>query len=1371
MDSRCFLALFLLPCLFVQESVSQDAECFCVLPEHQPSFSGTAEDDSLAGSTLAGDCAELNGLYQEECGTCECGDIDLAVGLLNRNNVTLKLLPGSYKLSTVHVVESVVSVSIVGLGAVRENTVVECADKVGLAFVNVTNLTIENLAISNCGLRDENLAGISERAKELVVFNDTYSILKDVNRAVLVVYSTHVTFRNMVIRDTHGVGLTALNMLGESSLDGVHFTNNSGITLKEASSETQLLYNGTGGSAMFFYGDTTSDEAEIDNHLLIQNCLFENSRSSSNINSYVLVDSLFEIDDFQQFHFSADSRDTVYPLDGAAGMSLIFSHHSDYHTSVILNNTRFRRINHFDGGCMSVFFERASANTSVLLDGISFDDCRGENIGGGLLVGFGYPKAQRDIIYTSIEQSVVVRNTNFSDCRAAWGAGLAVMSIPTFFPSSILYQRLISLENCSWTNNRGSLGAAASFWEAKYHGVQRRFGMSITMTNCSFTENRIDSSDTPQFNSAVLNFDAVSVVFNGSTYFGQNKLSCIGATRSELIVYDHFFAEDTQVSFGGVLDFRDTSFFIMKKNSNVTFSNNKALWRGGAVSVNAFTPWPLYVYGGCFLHFDRFRACPDGNCYDPNNDGPYKITFRGNKARLLGHDIFGATFKFCPWVNTTFEGPETLTFFETKLSDIMQFSTSDLHGRDIINFYMTHAEVAENTTYPQEVMPGQLWNLDVTIYDFFNQSVPSVNTLYLPEPNGEVNITRGFSVDDNIVSYVESQESLRMVFNGTENEEIDFQFLAISRFQPVGSFNIKLSKCKAGFIYNSAMESCVCNPDLESLHETIQCNSDGTISRDVRLWVGVQNEGNITSFATSLCQFDYCNENVPVLHNLSDGSEQCQYNRTGMLCGECKEGLSRVFGSNQCKECENFWLFYIALYLLSGIVIVCGIFALQISVSSGYLNGPILYANLLSAYGNFIFPNNVLRYHDPIYVIFLFLNLEIGYETCYYDGMTQLGISGIKLLYPFYLLSIVIVIVIIGKAYPRFLRLESLKPVRAIATIWFLSFATLFQSCVDFLSIAVLDYKHNGTTTTDYRWLLDASVDFGRGWHGILVVLSVVVLVVLLLPQVIVNLLYRPLHKVRFTEKLLQKWWPLFDAWHNPFRANFRFWFGFQLLFRIITSSVLSSRQITAATFSFFVSVLELTTYTIFQAFVRPYKGWARNIFDLIFLFDLVILTMSSLYYQLLQSLESSQQDLATVIQHHYVTTECCLVVAFVLTLLLFTGFFLNRVGFLKYCIETLIPKAPLGVRKMLMALFKDAGYHSSNSMGENLANQMGGVEVNPSVQAQRGVVHFSVSLPSADESQNEDQTGQEDDSVFADDDYRQFRYSQYRESVFEHLR
>ena len=1304
----CSPCVFLLFLFAVKTTKSQNIICVIPSPSSEGSTSGLSP--ACAGLEIDDNLTQI--------------DDALLKLSANRNNTKLILLPGVHQISTFIYLELLSNVSISGQGAV-ENVEITCAPDVGLVIVNSRNLTIENVTVVGCGLRGEHLARVSLVAQEYVVLNPTYTLLTNIARAVVIIQCHSLTLEYVCIRDTLGVGLTGLNVLGDSLLKNVEFFNNSG------SVETTPSYEDTAGGAVFFFGGSLSQDTMISdrNSFRIDDCRFRNSSSRSEVNRYILADDFFEITDFR----AALNNGYAYPLDGAAGLSLIFAQQYKESQEVTIAATSFAHMIHPEGGCMLVLFQEPLSTISVTLDGVIFENCHGNESGGGLLVGFGYPTSYDAMDFGSIalhmpngtNQTITVKNTEFRECNAIWGGGAAVLSVPTFL-TRLKNIKCISFENCTWFRNRGTTGSALAIWEGKYHGVQKKFGFEVNLRSCNFTENGIEEiENAQQLNAAVVNLDAVEANFYGSTNFFDNKMSCIGATRSIINIGGTFKAERTQVISSGALDFRDTSFLVLREGAIVEFFSNQAVWRGGAIYVSASTPWPLTEFGLCALHFDRFQACPQQPCYTLSGDDTpfYRMNFVNNSAGMVGNDLYGTTFRHCPWVKPGQNGNEILKFLENELSDILRFSVNitDQESRNTINSLDTHVSFHSSTPLPQEIMPGEQWTARVTARDFYNQEVPLLTTLRLLQSEN----IKDFSIDGNVVAFIDDEDNkLTFEFLGEEGQTVTFQFLPIISFRPSNSFSFTFTDCKVGFIYNKTRRACICDELLLSLHPSIQCNPNGTISYGTQRWIGFRNntfknKGQYPYiYTTGLCIFDYCDESVILIENLSNISEQCNHNRAGTLCGRCREGYSRVLGSTACEICHSHTLWYLIFYFASGILIVTFIFTFQISISSGYLNGPIFYANVVSIFAASIYPTNVPRYQNIDFVIISFLNLDIGFQTCFYDGMTQLVYTGLKLTYPFYLLSIISSIALVAKYCPgKFLKMKSLKPVRAIATVLFISFTNIFQSVTRILAFAVLTYRGQNTEFTEFLWLHDPSVRYGSGSHGALVAVSGLLLVFILLPQVLLLAFYKPLQNVKCIKKRLQKWWPFFDAFQNPFIGRLRFWIGIQLLIRgliLIIScfqQLPSTSSITLREYSLFIVILILITYTILQAFLRPYKGWLRNILDLIFLLDLIYLLSTALYYNILRV--SNQNEVELIQDLHFKFVQFCQVSAITLASFIFAGFICARVGLVRYCYRNLLPKMPPKLQTTVIAALKDASYKiGANAVGgHNKPNRL----LNPS--------------------------------------------------------
>ena len=77
--------------------------------------------------------------------------------------------------------------------------------------------------------------------------------------------------------------------------------------------------------------------------------------------------------------------------------------------------------------------------------------------------------------------------------------------------------------------------------------------------------------------------------------------------------------------------------------------------------------------------------------------------------------------------------------------------------------------------------------------------------------------------------------------------------------------------------------------------------------------------------------------------------KQCAFNRTGIMCGECAEGLSLVFGSSKCVQCCNNYLTLLIAFAFAGIALVVFILLFNLTVAIGTIHGLILYANIVAA--------------------------------------------------------------------------------------------------------------------------------------------------------------------------------------------------------------------------------------------------------------------------------------------------------------------------------------------------------------------------------------------------------------------------------------
>jgi len=115
------------------------------------------------------------------------------------SNTTLYLDPGTHLIDQFIPIYGLHNVSIVGVGGGGGGieAVITCADNVGLAFVNIMNLIIQNVKIVSCGLTGQNLT------ETLALLNGVVEIFFEVpSEATIAVFLGHV--ENLTMQ--HSIG-------------------------------------------------------------------------------------------------------------------------------------------------------------------------------------------------------------------------------------------------------------------------------------------------------------------------------------------------------------------------------------------------------------------------------------------------------------------------------------------------------------------------------------------------------------------------------------------------------------------------------------------------------------------------------------------------------------------------------------------------------------------------------------------------------------------------------------------------------------------------------------------------------------------------------------------------------------------------------------------------------------------------------------------------------------------------------------------------------------------------------------------------------------------------------------------------------------
>ena len=364
------------------------------------------------------------------------------------------------------------------------------------------------------------------------------------------------------------------------------------------------------------------------------------------------------------------------------------------------------------------------------------------------------------------------------------------------------------------------------------------------------------------------------------------------------------------------------------------------------------------------------------------------------------------------------------------------------------------------------------------------------------------------------------------------------------------------------------------------------------------------------------CPFDYCqSDNDSLLIRLEVQNKLCAFNRSGILCGGCKNNFSRVLGSSKCRVCStNSKVFAIFLsWLLCGVLLVVLLMLLDLTVSVGTINGLILYANIIQAQRTTFFTQDSLRSFLSTFIALL--NLDQGIEICLYNGLDDYTITWLQFLFPLYIWLIAAALIVSSHYSTRVSRLIGNNAVQVLATLFLLTYAKLLRLMIDVFSFATLSYPDGYKRTV---WLFDGNVEFLKGKH-IPLFLVMVMFVLISLPYTFILLTIQFLYRISHYRVMfwVQRLKPFFDAYTGPYKANHRYWTGLLLVARILLLASFSLNQNNKPTINLLViAVFSIALLTwLYMYFTRwVYESFLNNCLEVFFLCNLSLTSIATLF-------------------------------------------------------------------------------------------------------------------------------------------------------------
>ena len=355
------------------------------------------------------------------------------------------------------------------------------------------------------------------------------------------------------------------------------------------------------------------------------------------------------------------------------------------------------------------------------------------------------------------------------------------------------------------------------------------------------------------------------------------------------------------------------------------------------------------------------------------------------------------------------------------------------------------------------------------------------------------------------------------------------------------AYSVQLRSCPPGFSLHP-QGYCQCDPILSShIPSLTTCDIDHqTIPRPANTWISAHTINNSHSYHVSLhCPFDYCLPHSSQL-NLSTPDSQCQFNRSGVLCGQCQHGLSTVFGSSKCKHCSSTYLLILIPIAIVGCLVVILMFLLDATTTDGKINSFLVYTNIIGINQSLFFSTQ----KSILYIFISLANLDLGIELCFYDGMSDYTRMWLQLAFPMYLIFIAALLIISSRYSTTIQRLTARRALPVLATLFLLSYTKVLLTISNVL-FSYTSITHLPSNHTTLVWSVDTSVPL-FGVKFTILFIACLILFLILVPFNVVLIFTKKLSYF----KVVTYFKPLLDAYQGPYKIKFYYWTGLQLLMR-----------------------------------------------------------------------------------------------------------------------------------------------------------------------------------------------------------------------------
>ena len=698
-----------------------------------------------------------------------------------------------------------------------------------------------------------------------------------------------------------------------------------------------------------------------------------------------------------------------------------------------------------------------------------------------------------------------------------------------------------------------------------------------------------------------------TMTFNGTVYFTNN--GHYGKVVSTVNGY----------TVGGGVYMGPTSIFSILPNTTVYWENNHASL-GGAIFVDNANPTASYCT--LFIPYVPKEECffqlPGQNV---SNGIDVQLVFKNNSADVAGSVLYGGAIDNCKLTHGLDSHNSGEVFDMIVHNNDTDHNMTSKISSDPIQICLCEHNLPDcsESAMHRTVYPGETFEASVVAVGQRHGTVPSrvvsiiaqsVNSGHLPDSQHlqqasnmctKLNYTV-LSLSRAVILVLHAEGSPCSFFGGIYMYTLNIYV----RLKPT---------CPPGFNISISNKSCVCEQRLAHYTGEHKCsitNGVGTITRDShqQFWVGYDNQSD-GLILHPLCPFDYCVSHKVVI-TLNNMDIQCAYNRSGLLCGRCKEGYSLVLGASQCKQCTNSHLVLLIPFAVMGIALVFLLLVSKLTVATGTLSGLVFYANIVGINRSILLP---VESTNGLSIFIAWLNLDFGIETCFYNGMDVYSKTWLQFVFPIYIWVLVGLMILVSNYSHRFAKLLGNNPVSVLATLILLSYTKILRTLIAVFYITYLEYPTYNRTV----WLYDANIDYLVGKHIPLFIVAVLVFLLLFLPYTLLLLFGQWLQAIShlrlFSWVNSSRLKPFMDSYHAPYKAKHRYWPGLLLMLRFVLLLVIALNPQQDPSINL-LTIVVTTSSLVAWAWVSGgvYRNWSLDALECSFVLNLITLSAATFF-------------------------------------------------------------------------------------------------------------------------------------------------------------